>query len=143
MGVHSHTVVADIDPSAVWERWTNVEGWPIDHPGLDKAQLNGPLAKGALGWVRRPPSRRKRTFRIVEVDRRALRFVVEFKLVLATLRYERSLERPDAEATDNWALTHRVVITGAMAPVWDQVLGRRFMGELPTVMANIVAAASA
>lgn len=152
MGVHSHTVVADVDPTAVWDRWTNVEEWPVDDPGLGKARLNGPLAKGALGWVRRAGERRKHTFRIVEIDRMKLRFVVESKVLLATVRYVRTMERPHPAAEssgsdvlpdpDAWALTHRIIIKGPLARLWDRLVGRRLADELPTVVDNVVAAAT-
>ena len=151
MGVHSHTVVAEVEPSVVWERWTNVEAWPADDPGVAKARLNGPLALGALGWVRLSGGRRKHTFRIVEVDRMKMRFVVESRVALATVRHVRTLERldpvaasgaDDAPDPNTWALTHRLIIKGPLAGLWDRLIGRRFADELPTVMERVAAAAA-
>ena len=91
------------------------------------------------------------TYRIVEVDRSALRFVTETKLPLATVTYERELARPevvsDAEGSadvdpDARVLTHRITIKGPLAKVWDRIIGRPMAAELPKVLDNIIAAAS-
>lgn len=156
MGVHEHTLTAEVDPSIVWERWTDVELWATDDPGIAKAKLNGPLAKGALGWLQ--PAKGPRTsFRIVEVDRQKLRFTTESKLLLATLRLEHHMTRPTpdaaaSEATDAradtqpdpnaWQITHRVTIKGPLAPLWERLIGRSLRADLPVVIANVAAAAA-
>lgn len=142
MGVHSHSVTAELDPSVVWARWTDVEGWPTDDPGVTRARLNGPLARGAVGMVERAGGP-KLSFRIVEVDRQRLRFVNESRPLLVTIRSERTLTRPEDAADPNaWVLTHRVTITGPLAKVWDRLVGRPIAEQLPTVLDNIAAAAA-
>lgn len=147
MGVHSHSVTAAVDPRVVWDRWTDVEHWPVDDPDCEKAQLNGPLAKGALGWTK-PRGGRRVSFRIAEVDRRALRFALESKLPLGVLLFDHTLERPEVtdpageDDPDVWVLTHTVTITGPLAKVWDRLIGRRIAQGLPVVMGNIVRAAA-
>ena len=94
MGVHAQSATATVDPSIVWERWTEPEYWPQDDPSILRAKRNGPLAKGAVGVLRWKKGGRS-TYRIVEVDRSALRFVTETKLPLATVTYERELARPE------------------------------------------------
>ena len=39
MGVHSHSVTAAVDPAVVWERWTEVENWPVDDPDIVKVSI--------------------------------------------------------------------------------------------------------
>lgn len=154
MAERSYSVTARVDPTIVWERWTNVELWPADDPDLEKAVLNGPLAKGALGWVKRR-NRRKATFRITEVDRSNMVFTIEGRRPWATLTLEHTLTRPEPAAgggpddagvggvdPDARVLTHRLTITGLMARLWDRVLGRAIGDGLPTVAQNIVRAAS-
>lgn len=152
MGLHSHSVTAAVDPRIVWDRWTDVEHWPADDPDCEKAQLNGPLAKGALGWTK-PRGGRRVTFRIAEVDRRAWRFALESKLPLGVLVFGHTLQRPetseegvdesaDAVDSDVWVMTHTVTITGPLAKVWDRLIGRRIAQGLPVVMDNIVKAAA-
>lgn len=155
MGVHEHTLTAEVDPSVVWERWTNPELWATDDPGVTKAKLNGPLAKGALGWVQ--PTKGPRTaFRIVEVNRQKLRFATERKLLLATLRLEHEMTRPPADADASgdeaesdavvdpnaWQITHRITISGPLTPLWERLVGRGMRADLPFVIANVAAVAA-
>ena len=151
MGVHSRSVTAAVDPAAVWERWTDVEHWPVDDPDLIKARLNGPLAKGATGWIQ-PRGGFKTPFKLVEVDRGAMRFVLETRLPLAQLTFEHTLERPADDPDlheplaevepDARVLTHTATITGPFAKLWDRIVGRSFLKGLPTVLTNIVRAAA-
>ncbi len=142
MGVHEHTVTATVDPKIVWERWTNTDLWPVDDPDCEKAMLNGPLAKGALGWVK-PKKGFRSSFRIVEVNRQKMRFGIESKLPLGTMRFEHFLDKVEGEEdTAEREMTHRVTITGPLAKVWDRLVGRPIAEGLPTVMGNIVRVAS-
>ena len=151
MGVHAQSVTATVDPSIVWERWTEPEYWPQDDPSILRAKRNGPLAKGAVGVLRWKKGGRS-TYRIVEVDRSALRFVTEIKLPLATATCARELTRPEVEGSDAEGavdvdpdarvLTHRITIKGPLAKVWDRFIGRPMAAELPKVLDNIIAAAS-
>ena len=151
MGVHAQSVTATVDPSLVWERWTEPEFWPQDDASILRAKRNGPLAKGAVGVVRWKKGGRS-TYRIVEVDRSALRFVTETKLPLATATCARELTRPEVEGSDAEGavdvdpdarvLTHRLTIKGPLAKVWDRFIGRPMAAELPKVLDNIIAAAS-
>lgn len=151
MGVHAQSATATVDPSIVWERWTEPEYWPQDDPSILRAKRNGPLAKGAVGVLRWKKGGRS-TYRIVEVDRSALRFVTETKLPLATATCSRELTRPEVEGSDAEGavavdpdarvLTHRITIKGPLAKVWDRFIGRPMAAELPKVLDNIIAAAS-
>ncbi|MBB1496125.1 hypothetical protein J4N02_01895 [Propioniciclava sp. MC1595] len=151
MGVHAQSATATVDPSIVWERWTEPEYWPQDDPSILRAKRNGPLAKGAVGVLRWKKGGRS-TYRIVEVDRSALRFVTETKLPLATATYARELTRPEVEGSDAEGavdvdpdarvLTHRLTIKGPLAKVWDRFVGRPMAAELPGVLDSIIAAAS-
>ena len=151
MGVHSRSITAAVDPKVVWQRWANVENWPADDPDLAKARLNGPLVKGAIGWLQ-PKGGLKTQFKLVEVDRQKNRFSLETKLPLAVLTFEHSLHRPEHRADEHealaeldpgaWVLTHSLTITGPLARLWDRIVGRSFTKGLPTVLANIVRAAA-
>lgn len=153
MAVHAHSMTAAVDPKIVWERWTDVEHWPADNPSYEKARLNGPLAKGALGWVK-SKKRRKWSFRIVEVDRQAMRFVIDTRRPLATVTVRHELGRPEVAVQpdvtgspvevdeDARVLTHTVTVTGPLAALWDRATGRGLAAAQPAVLANIVAAAT-
>ena len=156
MGVHAHSVTAAVDPTIVWQRWTDTDTWPLDDPACEKDQLNGPLAKGALGWTKPRRSRRKVSFRLVEVDRQKMRFALEARLPLGTLTFDHCLDRPQPEPTpdgqvgedlaeldpDLRVLTHRVIIKGPLAKLWDRLVGRPIAAGLPTVLNNVVDAAA-
>ncbi|MDN5569790.1 MAG: hypothetical protein L0G22_00790 [Propionibacteriaceae bacterium] len=147
MIVHEHTVEAEVDPAVVWERWTQVEHWPVDDPDVQRAKLNGPVAQGAIGWVR-PTNGPRIPFRIAQVDRVRGRFVVEAKLILCALRLEHEMDRVDADADGqvdvhdgHRRITHRVVLEGPLARLYDRLTGARQGRGLPTVMGNIIAIA--
>lgn len=151
MGVHSRSITAAVDPKEVWRRWTDVENWPAGDPRVIKARLNGPLTKGAIGWIQ-PKYGLKTPFKLVEVDRQKMRFTLETKLPLAVLDLAHSLDRPEHRENeheplavldpDAWVLTHTLTITGPLARLWDRILGRSFAKGLPTVLDTIVRAAA-
>lgn len=139
MGVHEHSMTAAVDPAVVWERWTDPEHWASDNPWIARAKLNGPVAKGATGLVRLT-SKRRWPFTITEADRQKMRFVTESKLPLATMRLEYTLDRHD-EHPDERVLTHRVVLTGPLAKLYDRIFGRRLAEVVEAQVSNIAAAA--
>ncbi|WP_232547220.1 hypothetical protein [Propioniciclava soli] len=150
MIVHEHSAEAAVDPAVVWDRWTQVEHWPVDDPQVERATLNGPIAVGAVGQVKLAGGPRA-TFRFAQVDRMGGRFAIECKLLLCTLRLEHELDRPDPDAPDVEGqdapsqlcrITHRVVLTGPLARLWNRVIGAAMGRGLPTVVANVVAVAA-
>lgn len=153
MSKRSHSVTAAVDHRVVWEHWTNTDHWPADNPLVAKAQINGPLAKGALGIVY-PVGGRRQGFRIVVADQQNHRFAIRLRLLLAYLTVEFSLQRPQAgdapdAATDAegpnphlWVLTHTLLFTGPAARLWDRLRGRAIADSFPGAMAAIVDAAA-
>lgn len=156
MGVFTHSVTAAVDPTVVWEHWTDVEHWVVDDPAITRARLNGPVAKGATGVVRR--NGRRVSFRLALVDRQKLRFALESRFPMMVLRLDYALERPE-EGVDGAevevggeadrevdpalrVLSHTVTTRGPLAKVWDRLLIKKFAADQPAVMANIVAAAT-
>lgn len=136
--VREYSRVDAVDPVVVWEHWTEPEHWPHDDPDIAAARINGPLAVGCLGWIR-PVTGPRQTFKIVLVDVRGRRFQLRVRLPGARLRLERELTHGDNGLA---TVTHRVRLTGPLAPVWDAVLGRRLAAGMETAVGNIVAAAS-
>ncbi|MFV0451971.1 MAG: hypothetical protein ACK5LS_06970 [Propioniciclava sp.] len=143
MIVHEAVDTAALDPQIVWDRWTRIECWPVDSPNIARARLNGPVAQGALGWIK--PTRGPRvSFRIADADRMAGHFAIEAKMFLGTLIIERELERAEVNAAgqQEWTLTHRVTFRGLLARVWNRVVGRDLSSTLPGVLANVMAVAA-
>lgn len=156
MSKRSHSVTAAVDHRVVWEHWTNTDHWPADNPLVAKAQINGPLAKGAVGIVY-PEGGRRQGFRIVEADQQNHRFTIRFRLLLAFLTVEFRLDRPepsdadapDADAPDaeapsphTWVLTHALLFKGPAARLWDRLRGGAIAESFPGAMAAIVDAAA-
>ncbi|MFV0407419.1 MAG: hypothetical protein ACK5LN_11485 [Propioniciclava sp.] len=134
-------MTAVVDPQVVWERWTNIEKWPADTPTIVRAQLNGPVAQGAVGWMK-PRRGPRASFRIVEVNRMAGHFEIEAKLLLGRITIERFLNRSESGPDGAWMLTHRVVFSGPMARIWNRVIGRNLTRIVPEVLARIAAIAA-
>ncbi|MFT3876183.1 MAG: hypothetical protein QM708_07165 [Propioniciclava sp.] len=93
-------MTASVDPRIVWEHFTNPERWALDSPYVAKAQLNGPVAKGAGGIVY-PVGGRRQGFRVTEVEQNR-RFSIRFALLFAYLTVDFTLTRPEpAEAEES------------------------------------------
>lgn len=143
MIVHEYSTAAAVDPQAVWDRWTRIDAWPVDSPNIIRARLNGPVAQGAVGWVK--PRRGPRfSFRIVEADRMAGHFFIEAKPFLGTIAVDRLLARADVddEGRQLWTLTHRVIFRGPMGRFWNKTIGRTLPDTLPGVVENVAAIAA-
>lgn len=132
------SLTAHVDPAVVWERWTDLGLWSTDDPAVAKARLNGPLAQGAIGWVRLRPVG-KAQVRIAHIDAQARVLDLETPLPQAVLHYGHTLEPADDGA---WTLTHTVRFTGPLARVWDALVGRSLGERQPAVLAAIAAAAA-
>ena len=142
MIVHEHTLTARVDPSVVWDRWTQVEHWPVDDPFIVRAKLNGPIAKGAIGWVKAAKGPRT-VFRFAEVDRMARRFVVQSALFLATITEEHEMTRvEETEDPHDWQITQRLIFTGLLARAWNRYIGKDMAAQLPATLDRVVGAAS-
>lgn len=143
MIVHEYSMSAAVDPQVVWDRWTRIDSWPVDSPSIVRAQLNGPIAQGAVGWVK--PRRGPRfSFHIVDADRMAGHFLIEAKPFLGAIDIERRLERAevDEEGRQCWTLTHKVTFRGLLARFWNKTVGRALPRTLPGVVENVAAIAA-
>ena len=130
-----HSELTTATAAQLWERWTNVECWQIDDPGVAWAQIDGPLMVGATGVVKdhgAPPQ--KIEFSRVEHER-AMDFVI--RLPLATLSITHDME-PVGECMRT---THGVVFDGPLHRVYAALLGGKLARGLPTVVRNVTAGA--
>lgn len=155
MSVRSHSVTASVDPAVVWDHFTNAEHWALDNPYVAKAQLNGPVAKGAGGIVS-PVGGRRQGFRVVDVEQNR-RFTIRFALLLAYLTVEFTLTRPDHAAnepdadgdaedaaadSDTWVLTQSLSFRGPGARLWNRLRGRAIADSFPVALKAIADAAA-
>ncbi len=136
MWTGEHTMTVQIEPEAIWRRWTTVELWAEDDPDTTWARLSGPLAVGTTGRVkpRRGPAS---TLTITTLDEPA-RFDCRTRLPGATMSFEHHLER----TLTGTAFTHRLVLTGPTSALFTQLLGRKIVAGFPTVMTRLAHAAA-
>src|SRR5262245_9698833 len=128
-----HSVEAHVARARVWALWTDIERWPSWNPGVVRAELAGPAAKGATGTVRAaggPASK----LRVVALEPER-RFVTEASERLMRLRFEHELE----DAGDGLLrVTHRVEMTGLATPLMRRTVGPRLERSIPIALANLV-----
>jgi len=137
MWTGEHTMTVQVEPEAIWRRWTRLELWNEDDPDTAWARLNGPLAVGTTGRVkpRRGPAS---ALTITALDAPA-RFDCRTRLPGASMRFEHQLERTATGTT----FTHRLVLTGPTSALFARLLGRRIVASFPTVMTRLAHAAGA
>jgi hypothetical protein len=68
------------------------------------------------------------------------RFVDETRLPLARMRFEHELD--DAPEGSGTLVTHRVVFSGLLAPLWARVIGRGIARELPATVRTLASRAA-
>jgi hypothetical protein len=130
-----HSQLTSATPAQLWERWTRTELWQVDDPGVQWAQLDGPVAVGTTGVVKNHGTPAQR-FELTRVEHeRAMDLVI--RLPLATLSITHDL-RSDA---GDVRITHGVVLDGPLHRVYAAVLGASLARGLPTVVRRITAGA--
>lgn len=127
---HSERTTAE--PDAVWRLWSDVDSWPTWDSNLQNARLDGPFAAGATGTLK-PTGARTAAFTIGDaLPGRA--FVIDMRPPLACLRFEHELT-PDIDA--NMGITHRVTLTGPLAPLCARIIGRGIANHLPEAVRTL------
>ena len=120
-----HTLETTTSPESIWRRWADVPGWPDWDEGLEWATLQGPLAAGTAGVIKRRGGERV-SFRIVEfVEGRS--FTCLGRKLGTDLAFVHRLE-PSPLGTK---LTHRVEARGPLAWLLGLTFGRRIRESLP------------
>ena len=122
----SELVVPGVTAEDVWARaYADARAWPRWNDALASAELDGPLAVGAIARVRFRTGLRLR-FRITEADAPHV-FTDEGRLPGARMAHRHALE-PDAVGA---RLTNTISIDGPLAPLWARVLGPQAERGLP------------
>lgn len=128
-----HSVQAPASRERVWALWTDVAGWPSWNPGVGRAELEGPVAEGAIGTIRAvggPSS----TLKVLAVEPER-RFVTETSERLMRLRFEQELA--DAEG-GQLRIIQRVRMTGLATPLMRRTVGARLERSIPAALAALV-----
>jgi len=126
-----HTEVTSAPPSAVWEHWMDVRGWPRWDTELTSAQADAPLALGVTGSI--VSDGRTSPFEVVAFEA-GHHYAYEVPLPAGRLVVERTLEPLDDGGT---RFTHTVSLRGFGGWLLGPMLGRRFRAALPDVMRQL------
>ena len=120
-----HTLETTTTPESIWHCWTNISGWPEWDDGLEWVTLQGPLAMGSSGVMKRR-SGEQLAFRVIEfIEGRS--FTCLGRTLWTNLMFIYRLE-PCSMGTK---LTHRVEAKGPFAWFLRLTLGSRIRESLP------------
>jgi uncharacterized protein YndB with AHSA1/START domain len=126
-----YTTETKASSKAVWRLWTDVSNWKRWDSEVLWSRLEGPFAVGTRG-VLKPKHGPQAKFVLSEVQEE-LRFVDQTKVAGTTLTFIHELQ-PTPNGTK---MTHRVEITGLLAPVLGATLGRQLKAGLPSAVQNL------
>jgi uncharacterized protein YndB with AHSA1/START domain len=124
--------------AALWDRWSDVAGWPRWNAGIEKIEIDGPFAVGTT-FTMTPPGDEPVTLRLVEVVP-GERFTDEMDAGDFVVRTVHQLEPAGAGRT---RVTYRTEITGPAAAEVGPELGPQITADFPDVLAALVAVAEA
>lgn len=130
-----HSQLTTATPAQVWARWTDADCWHLDDPGVEWAQIDGPVREGTTGVVKNHglPLQRFRFTRVAH--ERAMDFVI--RLPLGTLTLTHDLE----VLPEGTRVTHGVVLDGPAHPLHAAAVGAKLARGLPLVVRRVTAGA--
>lgn len=131
------SAVTRASTAAVWQLWSNVEGWPRWDAEVEWSHLNGPFETGARG-VLKPRRGPKASFTATEV-RWGHGFVDRTRLPLASIDFLHEMEPVDGGTR----IMHEVRISGPLTPVFARLLGPGFEKGLPEAVRSLARLAEA
>ncbi|MFK7993820.1 MAG: SRPBCC family protein [Granulosicoccus sp.] len=99
--------------------YKDINSWPQWDPDIENVGLDGEFTEGTRGWLK-PVGAPKTATRMTSVNEPAS-FSVESKIPFCTMTFEHELKAVD-NATE---VTHRVVFSGALAPVFSRIIGSK------------------
>lgn len=137
MWMTEYTIETTVQPEAIWQQWIDIVGWNKTDPGVVESQLHGVLKVGATGRLK--PKGGPAVHFVITNCEQGRSFIVENGMPLAHMTFEHEM-KPTAQGTQ---FTHRVRITGLLAPLWGRLMGQQIAKDLPGVMERMVAAATA
>lgn len=116
---------------AVWRLWADVSNWKRWDSEVLWSKVDGPFAVGTSG-VLKPKHGPQAKFVLTEVQEEK-RFVDQTKIAGTTLTFIHELQ----PMPNGSKITHRIEITGLLAPVLGATLGRQLKAGLPTAVQNL------
>jgi hypothetical protein len=129
------TLEADVSPAAIWESaYADAEAWPRWNAEIKRAELDGPLTQGATAKIVFGTGLRLR-FRVVEFEQGRL-FTDESRMPGARMGHRHLIE---PTGSGGCRLTNTIYIEGALAPLWQRILGPAAARALPGAQRAAVA----
>lgn len=128
MWMFQHTESTTATPAHLWDLYADPTRWPRWDHAIAAVTLDGPMATGTQGTLK-PAKGPKATLKFTEVTPE-VGFTDVTRLPLARLSFAHHIEPTGAGCR----FTHRVSITGPLAPLFGRVIGRRVAAELPISM---------
>lgn len=127
------TSEAGVSPASIWQKaYANADAWPKWNAEIKRAQLDGPLARGAKAKIVFSTGLRLR-FHVVEFEDGRL-FTDESRLPGARMGH-RHLVEPTASGS---RLTNTIYIEGPLAPLWRRIMGPAAARALPGAQRAVV-----
>jgi hypothetical protein len=130
---HSETTSAA--PWQLWARYRDPLTWAEWDDQIEDVTFDGEFRLGAVGTIK-PVGGPRTRFRMTAVTE-GVSFTDVTALPLARMRFDHWIEAGAGTTT----FTHRVSITGPLAPLFARVIGRKVAAGLPGAMRALAALA--
>lgn len=122
---NEHTTETPASCEAVWDVWTDVDGWPR-FLSMRWADLDGEFAVHASGRIK-PSSGPSSKFTIVALEPGRF-YATQASMPGATLRFEHEVAPTPSGGT---RVTERQTIDGPLSRIYGRLFGRQMVSELP------------
>ncbi len=126
-----HSVTINCTPEHVFAIYKDINSWAQWDPDIEAVGMDGDFVAGTSGWLK-PVGAPKTATMMMAVDE-PVSFTVESKLPFCTMRFEHELDT----AGDATVATHRVVFTGALAPVFSRLIGGKIRKGIQGTMQGL------
>jgi uncharacterized protein YndB with AHSA1/START domain len=127
----SESIVSGASPQKIWQLWADVEHWRDWDQAIEWSRIDGEIAPGTKGELK-PKQGPRSIFTIVEVEPER-KFTDTTKLPGCNLAFIHEIE-PSPAGTK---ITHRIRMEGITTPLFAQILGKKFLRELPVAVRNL------
>lgn len=131
-----HTERTSASAADLWQHYCQPVRWPEWDHGTRRVTLDGPFHEGTRGSLK-PAKGPATRFTLTQVTPE-VGFTNASRLPLTQMEFSHRIEVLDDGAT---AFTHRVTLTGPLAPLFSRVIGRTIAAELPEAMRALAALA--
>ncbi|MFK8083291.1 MAG: SRPBCC family protein [Granulosicoccus sp.] len=124
---------------SIFAIYRDVDSWAQWDPDIEAVGLDGEFVAGTRGWLK-PVGAPKTATRMVAVDEPGS-FSVESKLPFCTMTFEHELvaapQSANGTSGDTTEVTHRVVFTGALAPLFSRLIGGKIRKGISGTMEGL------